>query len=221
MSVFRSPSSLEITGNEGPDFINLKPPTLLAGIRAMVRMPGSIFSYASIAQFVESPLIPAVTELYDSNIFTYSTSANADSNLSLWAPPASIDIKVSALDPENLKIARSLGAREFDLHCNEPKLRFELSINGSSSYREVAQHFLALARQFNVQELLGARFTLKQLEAAYHFREISDPTRYVAEGYGQEIFFSSLSGFWYMQQEHLEKDEKILNARDAAHPKLF
>ena len=159
-----------------------------------------------IPKFVERPLLKACIILYDKNIHTLSTSANAKD----IGQFAYINIEYDTLSTENKTIGEKYGqVVESDgknlltikIPIQHPKVRVS----------EIKKRSLEIANTFKHQKMTWAtRYTWEQLLQMY----ATTPEKAEEEGWTPETFssfyYDSQEKIFYLSEEHYKKTKGIL-----------
>ena len=162
--------------------------------------------HLDIPKFVERPLLKACIILYDKNIHTLSTSANAKD----IGQFAYINIEYDTLSTENKTIGEKYGqVVESDgknlltikIPIQHPKVRVS----------EIKKRSLEIANTFKHQKMTWAtRYTWEQLLQMY----ATTPEKAEEEGWTPETFssfyYDSQEKIFYLSEEHYKKTKGIL-----------
>ncbi len=163
-----------------------------------------------IRAYVESPLVRAVEELYDKNIETVESSANAGhlnpQSGELFFEIAWLDLNNRSLSAENRARALALGGTILPDEERTP-LRLTSPLRSGMSVAGIEEAFLAYARALDIQEPMW----FPHLTRAEVIDRIAytNPLREEAELRDDEIM---MGGATYTRNDRLYEGAKILDA---------
>ncbi|HRH26700.1 MAG TPA: hypothetical protein PLZ99_00900 [Parcubacteria group bacterium] len=168
-----------------------------------------------IAGLVERPLLSACEELYDKNIITLGTSANAkDVEFDDWKNPgqkipgegAYIIIDFDTLSPKNQEIGRSLGKIYFVDDMN--KLKIALPLTKETTFEDVQKWSLGIAHKFVKQQYKPKVYTLESLRQAYGYDPEDESVK--PENFSDYYWSPEYEVFFLSKEQH-DKAVELIN----------
>ncbi len=151
-----------------------------------------------LAQFVEAPLLEACEELYDKNIETVMSSANAKD----VGGEGYIVIAFDSLSDENKEVALSFG-QPYSIHAAKIKscINITFPISETTTVGDIRKMSHDAVSKFHKQEMTWAKGkTIQEMAASYGFD---------GEGWGPESFpdkyYDETSGLYYENEEQFRK----------------
>ncbi len=158
-----------------------------------------------LEQYVEGPALPACQDLFDKNIRTTSSSANAANGLY-------INIDYTTLSDENKQIAEELGTPEDVAEDGSLKtIRITIPAEEAEDEAAVATQLASVAGQFNKQKLTWTpTYTMSEIKQHYGYEEheVVSPGDFAEMGY----FFDAETEKFHMSEELFKKSQETLEA---------
>ena len=166
----------------------------LANIQPIAQSEGQpLASHEDITLLVEAPAVPAVTDLWDKNIGTISSSANAENGVY-------VVLDWTTLSEGNKNIAYNYGFVD-ESTVESGRMTIRLPEDVSHSEASVAQDLLKITELFESQELKWApSYTIDEIKEIYGIGadEKLDPTDVVE-------FFYAPDGRFHLSPELYQK----------------
>ena len=153
----------------------------------------------NLAKLVEAPLLEACEELYDLNIRTVMSSANAKD---IDSGQAYIAISFDSLSEQNKKIALEFG-QPYSMHGSEISqcINIAFNINSQTTVGDVRRMAHEAVSKFHKQDMTWAqRYTLDDLSKIFGI-----PREEVTPEYFSDMYYDAQSGFLYASEEHYRK----------------
>jgi len=156
-----------------------------------------------ISRFVEAPLLKACEILWDKNIRTLSTSANAKD---LYDGFGYIIIDFDNLSEENQQIAQTLAEPvEYD---GMIAVKIEIPLKEGDTAQDVEMKALEVANQFKTQDATWIPiYTLDEVKQIYAIPEEEevDPQDFVGPQGEGGLYYDPEEQLFYLSEEHHHK----------------
>lgn len=163
-----------------------------------------------LKKLVETPLLEACEILYDKNIRTTETSANAE-NIK-YSRKVGIVIDFDTLSTENKEIARKL----CQIGNNHPDgytaASIEIPVSESTTVAEIKKEVEAIVKQFKLQPLIWSPgMTIQEMRQLYTI----DPgdENYPPESFldpESKLYYDEETRLFYVSKEHFKKTKAYI-----------
>lgn len=182
------------------DNLNMEGNALLSSIKPIEKSRNLIVKERSeLEGMVERPLLKACQILYDKNIRTLSTSANAkDTNNGAY-----IVIEYDSLSQENRRIAETYG--DIIDYDGMKAVKIIITFDEKTNIAEVEAKSLEIANSFRSQKMTWVpRYTFEELLSVYRLKKEDG---YKPEDFSKDLYYDKKSGLFYLSKEHFIKSQ--------------
>lgn len=185
--------------------------TKIIGLEAIQESRNITVRYREeLAALVERPLLSACEELYDKNIITLGTSANAqDVEYDDWENPgqkkhgegAYIIIDFDTLSTKNQEIGKSLGEVYFADNGNQ--LKIVIPLTRESTFEDVQTQAQEIAHKFAKQQYRVITYTMEQMRQIYGYKPDDESVQ--PENFSGNYYWSPEHKVFFESKEQYEK----------------
>ncbi len=161
-----------------------------------------------LSQLVEAPLIEACQDLWDKNIQTLMSSANAGDA----GHNGFIDISFDTLSEENKKVALSFDSEIKLMHGPEPRIKYlklKIPIPATATVGDIKKIAKEIVSKFNKQPMTWAdKITATELKAKF-IRLYGEKDGQLAPENVADKYYDEATDTYYGSKEHYDKEHNL------------